>query len=63
MLVWLLEKHQKIDLYDLIDLLDNHYGIKLPKDKLLTIIDGTELYYDTIMEAIYIDYDTYFEEI
>jgi hypothetical protein len=63
MLVWLLEKYQKIDFYDLKDLLENYYGIMLPKEKLLTIIGGTELYYDTIMEAVYIDYDTYFEEI
>lgn len=63
MLVWLLEKYQKIDIYDLMDLLENHYGIAVPKEKLHTIISGTELYYDTIMEAVYIDYDTYFEEI
>ena len=63
MLVWLLEKYQKIDIYDLLDLLENHYGITVPKEKLHTIISGTELYYDTIMEAVYIDYDTYFEEI
>ncbi len=63
MLVWLLEKRQKIDFYDLMDLLENHYGIIIPKEKLRSIIDGTELYYDSIMEAVYIDYDTYFEEI
>ena len=33
------------------------------KEKVIEIINGTELYYDTIMEAVYIDYDTYFEEI
>ena len=49
--------------YDLIDLLEDRYGIVLPKEKLLTIIDNTELYYDTIMETVYIDYNTYFEEI
>lgn len=63
MLIWLLEQQQKIDLYDLIGLLENHYGISLPKEKLMEIISGTTLYYDTIMEAVYIDYDTYFEEI
>lgn len=63
MLVWLLEQHQKMDFYDLSDLLENHYGIVLSREKLLAIIAGTELYYDTIMEAVYIDYDTYFEEI
>lgn len=63
MLIWLLEKYQKIEFYDLMDLLGSHYGVVLPKEKLLAIIDGTELYYDPIMEAVYIDYDTYFEEI
>lgn len=63
MLTWLLEKYQKIDFYDLTDLLEERYGISLPKEKLIEIIHGTELYYDTIMEAVYIDYDTYFEEI
>ena len=63
MLVWLLEKYQKIDFYDLIDLLESYYGIRIPKEKLRSIIDGTDLYYDSIMESVYIDYDTYFEEI
>lgn len=63
MLVWILEKYQRIDFYDLLELLESRYGIKLPKDKLFAIIDGTDLYYDSIMEAVYIDYNTYFEEI
>ena len=63
MLVWLLERRHKMDFYDLQDVLQNYYGIILPKEKLLAIIEGTELYYDAIMEAVYIDYDTYFEEI
>lgn len=63
MLTWLLNREQKMDLYDLIDLLKDHFGIRLPKEKVMEIIRGTDLYYDTIMEAVYIDYDTYFEEI
>ena len=63
MLVWILGQKQKIDIYDLLDLLDASYGIKVRKDKLLAIIGNTELYYDTIMEAVYINYDTYFEEV
>jgi hypothetical protein len=63
MLVWLLDKYQKIDVYDLLDTLKNQFGISLPKEKVIEIINGTELYYDKIMEAVYIDYDTYFEEI
>ena len=38
-------------------------GIVLDKDKLVSIIRGTEMYYDVIMEAVYIDYDAYFEEV
>lgn len=41
-----------IDFYDLKDLLENHYRIVLTKEKLLTIIGGTELYCDTIIEAV-----------
>lgn len=63
MLVWLLDKYQKIDFYDLLNMLENQYGIFLPKEKVIEIISDTELYYDAIMEAVYIDYDTYFEEI
>jgi hypothetical protein len=63
MLVWLLEKYRKIDFYDLQELLEHHYGIVLSKESLLAIIGGTDLYHDTIMEAVYIDYETYFEEI
>lgn len=63
MLVWLLDKYQKIDFYDLLDMLENQYSIFLPKEKVVEIISDTELYYDAIMETVYIDYDTYFEEI
>lgn len=63
MLRWILENKVKLDLYDLINLLKNDFNITIPKEKLLEIIKGTDLYYDTIMETVYIDYDTYFEEI
>lgn len=59
----LLEKHRKIDWYDLVELLENYYGIVLPKEKIINAINGANLYYDAIMEAVYLDYDTYFEEI
>lgn len=63
MLTWLLKKCGKIYFYDLTDLLKNHYGVVLTKERLRSIIDSTGLYYDSIMEAVYIDYETYFEEI
>lgn len=63
MLKWLVETAGKMDIYDLRDLLENQYGIVLDKEKLVSIIRGTEMYYDVIMEAVYIDYDAYFEEV
>ena len=62
-LTFLVEQRQKIDIYDLVDLLDQQYGIHLSKDKVVEIVSSADLYYDQIMETVYIDYDTYFEEI
>ena len=52
----------KFNLY-LIDYIDSEYGIKLEKYKVVNIAKEKELYYDAIMEKIYIDYDEYFEEV
>ena len=63
MLMWLISDTCKMDIYDLRDLLENRYSIVLNKDKLLSIIRSTDMYYSKIMEAVYIDYETYFEEV
>ena len=63
MLLWLIGEKHKIDIYDLRALLENHYGIVIDKYKLIDLIRNAGMYYDTIMETAYIDYDTYFEEI
>lgn len=63
LLEWIMESHTKIDIYDLCDLLENKYAINLSKDKIVQCIRNTDMYYDTIMEAVYIDYETYFEEV
>ena len=52
-----------MDIYDLQQKLERQYGISLPLYKLTEVVQGSELYYDTIMETVYIDYDTYLEEI
>lgn len=59
----LLLEREKIEIYDLKDLLEEEYGIVLEKDKLTWLIKESSLYYDGIMETVYLDYDTYFEEI
>ncbi len=63
LLVWLIVQPKKLDIFDLTELLNNRYGIRLSKDKVLEIASSADLYYDRIMETVYIDYDTYFEEI
>lgn len=63
MLRWIVETYQRMDVYDLCALLDERYGIVIQKEKLIAIVRNTDMYYDAIMEAVYIDYDTYFEEV
>lgn len=60
---WLVGKYQKIDFYDLMDLLRERFGILISREKILETIRCTELYYDSIMDTIYVDYDAYFEEV
>ena len=52
-----------MDIFDLCELLEEHYNIHIDIYNLLSIIRSSTLYYDEIMEAVYIDYDTYFEEV
>ena len=63
LLTELLEHEQKANIYELRDTLEEHFGIVLSKDKLVELVRETDLYYDAIMGAVYVDYDTYFEEI
>ena len=64
MFLSLLGESSKIDIYDLRDILEDRYGVVLDKWKLIDLVRrDTDMYYDAIMEAVYIDYETYFEEI
>ena len=63
LLTELLLEREKIEIYELKDLLEQEYGIVLDKDKLTWLVKESSLYYDGIMETVYLDYDTYFEEI
>lgn len=63
LLTYLLEENRKFDLYDLVDYLKDEYGIKTDRDKIKQLIKDSDMYYDQIMDTVYIDYDTYFEEV
>ena len=58
-----LEKVRSIDIDELISIFEEEYNIKLEKSKIIEESKDTNLYYDRIMEKLYVDYDTYFEEI
>ena len=60
---WLVEAAGRMDIYDLQETLERQYRVSIPFYKLTAVIQSSELYYDAVMEAVYIDYDTYLEEI
>jgi hypothetical protein len=54
---------RSIDISEFLNILEDEYNLKLDKYKLVSDIKDTNLYYDRIMEKLYVDYETYFEEI
>lgn len=59
----LIFREGQITIYDLVDKLRDIYDIRIDRYKLQEEIRQSDLYYDTIMETVYPDYDTYYEEI
>ena len=52
-----------MDIYDLADYLWSEYQIKCSVWKLMDTARENEMYYDSISEKIFVDYDAYFENI
>ena len=52
-----------MDIYDLADYLWSEYQIKCSVWKLIDTARENEMYYDSISEKIFVDYDAYFENI
>lgn len=59
----LVSERQSIDIYDLIELMEDDYGVTIDKQKIMGLVNSSAMYYNSIMETVYIDYDTYFEEV
>lgn len=51
-----LDQHGSIALGQLLDLLWDHYGLKVERSKLLEKIKGTSIYFDRIEEVLYVRY-------
>ena len=57
------QENLSIDIYDLKELLVFRYHIEISTYKLIETTKNTSMFYDTISEKIYADYDIYYEEI
>ena len=57
----IVSKFKSIDIFDLIDYLEDYYGIVWSKEKIISIIEQTSLYYHPVMEMIYQDLDEFYE--
>ena len=43
--------------------LNDRYGIEFDRWDIMNKVKGSAVYYDSIMETLYADYETYYEEI
>jgi DNA-directed RNA polymerase, alpha subunit/40 kD subunit len=60
---YIINREEQMDIYDFVELLESEYAVKTDKDKIVSVIKDSPLYYDPIMEKVYINYDVYFEEV
>ena len=56
-------KFKKMNIYDFISYLKDNYNVNIPKDKIVYLIKDSGIYYDSIMEKIYLNKDEYYEDI
>lgn len=58
-----LEDTLSIDIYELQEILLSKYNLKVNMLRILEAIKGSSMFYDTVSEKIYADYDIYYEVI
>lgn len=39
------------------------YGIMISRDKIIVLINNSEMYYDSVMKKVYLSKDYYYDEI
>ena len=59
----LMKKIVKINIYDLAKYINDEYGVDLKKEKIVELIKPSNLYYDSVMEKIYLSKEYYYDEI
>lgn len=60
---YVLSNYKSMDIFDLIELLQEDYGINILKDKIIQFVKDSELYYDSTMEKLYLDKEYFYEEL
>ena len=59
----LLEKNEMLDYYELDSILRDEYGINIERNNLIYLIKGSDMYYDDILDRIYLSKELYYEDI
>lgn len=60
---YIVMQENSIDIYEFTERLANQYGVVIDRFKIIDVVKNSPMHYDSIMEKVYIDYDTYFEEV
>ena len=58
-----MNQQNSIEIDQLLTDIQEKFHISLDRDRLIWRIQNTELYYDNIMQKVYLDYNTYYEEL
>lgn len=58
-----LQKIGSADIDELLTTLEDEFNLKFERHKIIEECKNSDLYYDQIMEKLYVNYDAYFEEI
>ena len=59
----ILNQQNSIEIDQLLTGFQEKFHISLDRDRLIWCIQNTELYYDNIMQKVYLNYNTYYEEL
>ena len=60
---WLVQEEESIDIDDFVTLLSERFGIIQDKHQVREQIKGSDVYFDSIMNKLYANYDLYYDEI
>lgn len=63
LILYILNQQNSIEIDQLLTGIQEKFHISLDRDHLIWCIQNTELYYDNIMQKVYLDYNTYYEEL